>query len=324
MKILVTGASGMVGRNLLADARARDHEILAPPRSKLDLIDQAAGARYVAAQRPELIIHLAGRVGGIQANIDAPASFLAENLAIGLNVLTAARDAGVPRLINLGSSCMYPADGPDPLTEDALLTGSPEPTNDGYALAKLAAWKLALAMSRETPGLDYKTLISCNLYGPFDHFDPILSHLVPAAILKIDTARRGRAGEVEIWGDGTARREFMFAPDLADFIWRALGRWDAIPPTMNVGVGRDQSIDEIFGTIAEVMGYGGAFIHNLAKPVGMRRKRLDVSRQTALGWRPATDLSAGVAKTVEHFRARAAWRTEDTRGKMTHGRPSRV
>ncbi len=173
MKILVTGASGMVGRNLLADARARDHEILAPPRSQLDLTDQAASARYIAAKGPELIIHLAGRVGGIQANIDAPASFLAENLAIGLNVLTAARDAGVPRLINLGSSCMYPADGPDPLTEDALLTGSPEPTNDGYALAKLAAWKLALAMSRETPGLDYKTL---DLLQPLWPVRPFRSH----------------------------------------------------------------------------------------------------------------------------------------------------
>jgi GDP-L-fucose synthase len=303
VKILVTGASGMVGRNLLADPRAGDHEILAPPRARLDLTSQAASAAYIGAERPELIIHLAGRVGGIQANINAPAGFLAENLAIGLNVLTAARDAGVPRLINLGSSCMYPAEGPDPLTEDALLTGSPEPTNDGYALAKLASWKLALAMARETPWLDYKTLISCNLYGPFDHFDPILSHLVPAAILKIDTALRGGHGEVDIWGDGTARREFMFAPDLVDFIWRAIDRWATIPPTMNVGVGRDQSINDIFGTIAEVMGYRGAFVHDLSKPVGMRRKRLDVSRQTALGWRPKTDLAAGVAKAVEHFRA---------------------
>ncbi len=303
MKVLVTGAHGMVGRNLLADEGARDHQILRRPRAQLDLADGAATTAYVAEHKPDLIIHLAGLVGGIQANIDAPAGFLAENLAIGLNVLKAARAAGVPRLLNLASSCMYPRDAPDPLREDMLLAGSLEPTNEGYALAKLVTWKLALAISRETPGLDYKTLIACNLYGPFDRYDPELSHVTAAAILKVDAALRANAPTVTVWGDGAARRELMFAPDLAAFIWRAIGRWEAVPSTLNVGVGIDYTIDEVFQTVATVMGYRGTLAHDLTKAAGMPRKRLDVSRQLALGWRPKTGLQAGIARAVEHYRA---------------------
>jgi len=304
MKILVTGASGMVGRNLLADPRAAAHDILGPTRGELDLRDKVACEAWLARGRPDLVIHLAAVAGGIQANIDHPARFLVDNLAIGVNLLTAARAAGVGRLINLGSSCMYPRDLPGTLTEDQLLTGPLEPTNEGYALAKIAAWKLCQAMNRETPGLRYVTLIPPNLYGAHDRYDPVWSHLVAAAILKIDMAQREGRREVEIWGDGAARREFLFAADLADFIWRHLGRLGDLPETMNVGFGVDLTVTQYYHAAARALGYDGAFIHDINKPTGMRRKLLDVSAQRRLGWDPPTGLTAGVAAAVEDYRSR--------------------
>ena len=302
MKILVTGAAGMVGRNLLADPRAGRHVILAPPRNELDFTDSVACDAYLVRERPDLIIHLAAMVGGVQANVDAPATFLADNLAISLNLLTAARSSETPRLINLGSSCMYPRDRQGALSEDQLLTGPLEPTNEGYALAKLAAWKLTQAFGREAPGRLWRTLIPPNLYGPHDRYDPARSHLLAAAIAKIDHALSIDAPEVEIWGDGMARREFMFAGDLADFIWRFHDRLDDLPETVNVGVGEDATVNDYYRTVASVVGYGGAFRHDLGRPIGMRRKLLDVTGQMRLGWRPATPLAQGVAAAVAAYR----------------------
>ena len=298
MKILVTGAGGMVGRNLLADRRAADHHILAPTRAELDLTDAVACRTWMDRERPDMVIHLAGRVGGIQANIDAPAAFLADNLAIGLNVLTATRRAGVARLINLGSSCMYPRDHDGALRETDLLTGPLEPTNEGYALAKIAAWKLTLAMTAEDPRLVWRTLIPPNLYGPHDHFDPVNSHLMAAAILKIETASREGRRTVEIWGDGQARREFMFAGDLTDFIWRFHDRLEDLPETLNVGVGNDATVNDYYAAAAHALGWTGEFHHDLTRPVGMTRKLLDVSGQIRLDWRPATSLDGGLEATL--------------------------
>jgi len=303
MKILVTGASGMVGRNLLADPRAGAHRILEPTRAELDLTDRGATRAYLARERPDLVVHLAAVVGGIQANIDGQARFLADNLAIGLNLLTAARQVGVPRLINLASSCMYPVGAPQPLGEASLLSGPLEPTNEGYALAKIAAWKLAHLLSAQAPDLAWRTIIAPNLYGPHDRFDPVRSHLVPAAILKIDAAMRQGANLVEIWGDGTARRELMFAADLADFLWRFHDRLEDLPDPLNVGAGADRTVGEIYQAVAAALGFEGAFVHDLAKPTGVREKRLDINAQTRLGWRPATTLAAGLAATVAYIRA---------------------
>jgi len=302
MKILVTGAAGMVGRHFLAHPRAAGHEFLTPPRAQLDLTDAAATGAYIGREGPDLIVHLAAIVGGIQANIDEPVRFLADNLSIGLNVLTAARAAGVPRLMNMGSSCMYPRDIDGLLTPDLLLSAPLEPTNEGYALAKIAVARLAQAMRAENPALAWVTLIPPNLYGPFDHFDPVRSHLPAAAIMKIEAAVRSGAASVEIWGDGAARREFMFAPDLSDFLWFAVGRLADLPPLMNVGVGEDRTVTQYYEVVARAAGWRGAFTYDAARPTGVRRKLLDVSAQRALGWSPPTSLEAGIAATLDWYR----------------------
>jgi len=302
MRILVTGAAGMVGRHFLAHPRAAGHQFLTPRRAQLDLTDAAATRAYVGRERPDLIVHLAAVVGGFQANIDEPVRFLADNLAIGLNVLAAARAAGVSRLINMGSSCMYPRDIAGPLTPDLLLSAPLEPTNEGYALAKIAVARLAQAMRAENPALAWVTLIPPNLYGPFDHFDPVRSHLPAAAIMKIEAAVRSGAASVEIWGDGAARREFMFAPDVADFLWFAVGHLADLPPLMNVGVGEDRTVTEYYEVVARAAGWRGAFTYDATRPTGMRRKLLDVSAQRGLGWSPPTSLEAGIAATLAWYR----------------------
>ncbi len=302
MKILVTGAAGMVGRNLLADPRAGRHLILAPSRNELDLRDPVACDAYLVRERPDLVIHLAAVVGGIQAHIDDPATFLADNLAIGLNLLGAARRAAVGRLINLASSCMYPRDHAGALREDQLLSGPLEPTNEGYAIAKIAAWRLTQAFGREVSGRLWRTLIPPNLYGPHDRYGSARSHLLAAAIAKVDHAMTVGAPEVEVWGDGHARREFMFAGDLADFIWRFHDRLEDLPETLNVGVGEDATVNDYYRTVASVVGYRGVFRHDLGRAVGMRRKLLDVTGQSRLDWRPATPLAQGVAAAVAAYR----------------------
>ncbi|GAB3649071.1 GDP-L-fucose synthase family protein [Ramlibacter alkalitolerans] len=299
--VLLTGGSGMVGRNVLEFPAASHWNVVAPSSRELDLRDARATADFIRKLQPEIVIHAAGRVGGIQANIAAPVDFLVTNLDLGRNIVMAAREAGVPRLLNLGSSCMYPREAHNPLTESAVLQGELEPTNEGYALAKIAVARLCQYVGRERPELSYKTLIPCNLYGPHDKFDPKHSHLVPAIIHKVHTAKvQGRA-EVEIWGDGSARREFMFAPDLADAIWRAVGAFDPLPQMMNVGVGRDHSVNDYYRIAAEVIGWDGRFVHDTSKPAGMKQKLVSTELQAAWGWAPATSLEDGIRATYNHY-----------------------
>ena len=301
-RLFLTGGQGMVGRNLRDHPGLSRWEVLAPARAELELSDARALQDWLARHRPDAVVHAAGLVGGIQANMAEPVRYLAENARIGLNVIEACRAARVPVLINLSSSCVYPRDLGDGLTEDRILTGALEPTNEGYALAKIMAMRLIEYATREDPELAWRTLIPCNLYGPHDKFDPRHSHLVPAIIHKLHQAKQAGADTVEIWGDGEARHEFMYAPDLAGAILRALDDPNALPLVMNVGPGRDHSINDYYRIAAEVIGWQGRFIHDLDRPVGMRRKLLDVTRQTAWGWAPQTPLRDGIAATYAHYR----------------------
>lgn len=300
-KLMITGGRGMVGRNIVEHARATEWEVLAPGRAELDLMDRAAVDAYMATHQPDLIIHAAGKVGGIRANMAEPVEFLDQNVMIGRNVIMAARTAGVKRLINLGSTCIYPRNAPNPLGEDLLLTGELEPTNEGYALAKIMALRLCQYIRSEDPSFLYKTLIPCNLFGKHDKFDPKNSHLVPAIIHKVHQAQQSGDASVEIWGDGTARREFMYAEDLVDAIFRAADTLEELPDLINIGVGDDKSINDFYQVVAEVIGWKGDFTHDLSKPAGMARKLSDTSRQQAWGWAPQTSLEEGIAKTYQHY-----------------------
>lgn len=303
-RVWITGAGGMVGRNLIEHPKAMDWELLTPSRAELDLADRHAVAAFARAEKPELVIHAAGQVGGIQANIADPVGFLVNNLDMGRNVVMAALEAGVPAFLNLASTCMYPRDRDGGLREMDILTGELEPTNEGYALAKIVATRLCEYVARVRPELAYRTLIPCNLYGRYDKFDPATSHLVPAIIVKVLDAFSSGSDEVEIWGDGSARREFMYAGDLADAIWRAADDPATLPTLMNVGVGDDHSILDYYRIVADVVGWTGQFRFDLSRPAGMRRKLSDIGRQRAWGWTPPTSLRDGIAATVEFYRSK--------------------
>jgi GDP-L-fucose synthase len=240
-------------------------------------------------------------VGGIQANMREPVAFLTENLDMGRNVVLAARSAGVKRLLNLGSSCMYPRNAPNPLAEQTVLTGELEPTNEGYALAKIMVARLCDYIGREDASLQYRTLIPCNLYGRHDKFDPKHSHLVPAVIHKIHQAKVDGRDTVDIWGSGKVRREFMYSGDLADCMWRALDQFDTLPAYLNVGLGKDLSILDYYHAVARIIGFEGSFVHDLTKPEGMAQKLVDTQRLESWGWRATTSLESGIAQTYQFY-----------------------
>jgi len=304
-RVWITGANGMVGRNLREHARAADWDIVAPSRRELDLADLCAVTQFARSQRIDLVIHAAGQVGGIQANMADPVGFLVNNLDMGRNVIMAAFEAEVPALINLSSSCMYPRGRDHALRESDMMTGELEPTNEGYALAKIVSTRLCDYIARTRPDLAYRTIVPCNLYGRHDKFDPAASHLVPAIIAKVSHATRTGDGEVEIWGDGSARREFMYAADLADAVWRAAANPSTMPQVMNIGIGKDHSILEYYEAVAEVLGWQGRFRFDLSRPVGMQRKLSDVSLQREWGWVPPTALRDGIAATVKFYQQQA-------------------
>ena len=300
-RLLLTGGGGMVGRNFLEHPRIAEFDVLAPRSSELDLCDFNAVQTYLRKNQPDMVIHAAGKVGGIQANMREPVSFLMDNLDMGRNIVWGSHQAGIKRLINLGSSCMYPRNHSEPLREEEVLKGELEPTNEGYALAKVVTSRLCEYIMREDGAYQYKTLIPCNIYGHYDKFDPANSHLVPAIIHKISQAKQSGQQTVEIWGDGTARREFMYAGDLADAMVRAIKVFDSMPFMMNVGLGHDYTIKEYYETVADILGYEGGFTYDLTKPVGMARKLVSIERQQSWGWEVNHDLRAGIEKTVNYY-----------------------
>jgi GDP-L-fucose synthase len=300
-KIMLTGARGMVGSNILESEFASNYEWFAPVRSELNLENYDSVKNYINRYQPDIVIHAAGRVGGIQANMANPVEFLIENIDIGRNVILASKLGGVKKLINLSSSCIYPRNGSNPLTEDMVLSGELEPTNEGYALAKIFALRLCQYISREDSSCQYKTLIPCNLYGKHDKFDPVNSHLIPAIINKIHQAKILNLNSVEIWGDGSARREFMYVEDLVDFIFKTLDSFSEVPDVINVGLGRDFSINEYYEEVRAVLGWPGSFTYDLTKPVGMRQKMVSVEKLNLFGWKAGTSMNDGIRKTYNFY-----------------------
>lgn len=291
----------MVGRNLLAHEGAGDYKWLSPSSRELNLLDRAAVLAYMQQHSPVVVIHAAGIVGGIQANMANPVKFLVDNILMGVNVVESAHQAGVPKLLNLASSCMYPKEAENPLKESQVLTGALEPTNEGYALAKIAVSRLCEYISRTDETCLYRTIIPCNLYGKYDKFEPANSHMIPAVIRKLYDAKIAGESVVNIWGDGTARREFMYAGDLAEFVFYALPKLEGMPQTLNVGLGKDYTVNEYYRVVADVVGYAGGFNHDLSKPVGMKQKLIDTTLLERFGWQFKTSLPEGILKTYTYF-----------------------
>lgn len=300
-KVLITGSSGMVGRNLIRALNHDQYEVLTPTSRDLDLSNKLSTFEYFKKHRPEIVVHAAGVVGGIQANLAEPIRYLTKNLEIGLNTILASLTVGVGTLVNLSSSCVYPRDIERNISENDILSGKLEPTNEGYALAKISMMKLCDFIRYENSGLNYKNVIPCNLYGPWDKFDPKNSHLIPAIIHKMHTAIRNHKSHVEIWGDGRARREFMYVTDFVEALTKAIADPDAVPDNINVGLGYDFSIQEYYEAVSRVVGWNGAFTYNLSKPVGMTRKLLNIEQQEIWGWKPTTSLEEGLRRTYQFY-----------------------
>src|SRR5881397_829477 len=301
-KIFLAGHRGMVGSALVRRLEAEGFKnLLTRDRSELDLADESAVAKFFAEKRPTIVIVAAARVGGIKANDDFPVEFLLENLQIQNNVIRSASDSGVRKLLFLGSSCIYPKFAPQPIPETALLSGPLEPTNEAYAIAKIAGIKLCQAYCSEY-GANFISAMPTNLYGPNDNFDLETSHVLAALLRKAHEAKTRKDQKLIVWGTGKPRREFLHVDDLASECLLLLEKYDS-PEIINVGCGEDISIRELAELICDVIGFDGELAWDTTKPDGTPRKLLDVSKIRALGWKPAVPLRDGIVRTYGWFRA---------------------
>ncbi|MBI4921523.1 MAG: GDP-L-fucose synthase [Devosia nanyangense] len=308
MKIFVAGHRGMVGSAILRRLVAQEAEVVTRDRTALDLTDGSQVRRFLQTERPDAMVLAAAKVGGILANNTYPAEFIYQNLMIEANVIHQAFEAGVQRLLFLGSSCIYPRAAAQPMAEGALLTGTLEPTNEPYAIAKIAGLKLCESYNRQY-GTDYRSVMPTNLYGPGDNFHPQNSHVLPAIIRRLHEAVESGQDEVVIWGTGTPRREFLFVDDMAEaslFVMnldRATYQANTEPMLshINVGTGTDVSISELAHLLAEVTGFKGRLVFDASKPDGTPRKLMDVSRLRAMGWAAPTALRDGIEATYRWY-----------------------
>jgi GDP-L-fucose synthase len=298
-RIWVAGHRGMVGSAILRRLAREDVEILSVDRRDVDLRERDAVRQWVARAKPDVIVLAAAKVGGILANNSYPVDFLFDNLAIETSVIQAAHLADVERLVFLGSSCIYPKFAPQPITEDALLTGPLEPTNEWYAIAKIAGIKMCQAYRRQY-GRRYISVMPCNLYGKNDNFDLSTSHALPALIRKFHAAKIAGEPEVLVWGTGTPLREFLYVDDLADAVMFLMDHYDGSEP-INCGAGSDISIRQLAELIGRVTGFEGKLVFDISKPDGTPRKLMDSSRLRALGWRPKTSLDDGIREVYRWF-----------------------
>jgi GDP-L-fucose synthase len=301
-RVWVAGHRGMVGSALLRRLEREDCEILTATRRECDLRRQGEVERWMDKARPEVVLIAAAKVGGILANDSYPAEFLYDNLMIEANLIRGAWQAKVEKLLFLGSSCIYPRHAPQPMPEECLLEGQLEPTNQWYAVAKIAGIKLCQAYRRQY-GSDFISAMPTNLYGPGDHFDLLTSHVVPALIAKMHAAKAAGAEEVEIWGTGRPRREFLHVNDLADACIHLLKVYSG-ELHVNVGCGEDLTIAELAEAIRRVVGFGGRLRYNTERPDGTPRKLLDVSRLRTLGWQPQIPLEEGLSDAYRWYRDR--------------------
>ena len=286
----------MLGRAISHTAASADHIVLTPSHHELDLEDEAATLSYLKEHNPEAIFHCAAKVGGISANIVNPSEFLSRNIRIDASLLGAAKKLDTPNLIYMGSSCMYPRNFSHPMKESEILTGQLEPTNESYALAKLVGWK---TVQLNSSSLSWRTFVLSNLYGPNDHFEPERSHLLAAIIAKVRIALKNHDEKIVMWGDGSARRQFTFVDDIADFIVKSLGNLTNLPATLNLGAEEDYSVLEFYQISSKVMGYEGQIVSDLTKPTGMARKLMDVSTASSFGWRANTSIEEGIKRTAD-------------------------
>lgn len=298
-RVFVAGHRGMVGSACVRRLEREHCSLLLAGRDRVDLTNQAAVDSFMAADRPDVVVVAAARVGGILANDTYPADFLYDNLMIEANLIHAAHRVGVRKLLLLGSSCIYPREAPQPIVEEALLTGPLEKTNEWYAIAKIAGIKLCQAYRRQH-GCDFISAMPCNLYGPNDYFHPERSHVIPALLRRFHEARLAGTQSVTCWGTGTPRREFLHVDDLAEACVFLLKHYSA-PEHINVGTGTDVTIRELSEMIAGVTGYAGGIAWDATKPDGTMLKRMDVSRIQAMGWAPRIPIAQGLAETYAWF-----------------------
>lgn len=308
-RVFVAGHKGLVGSALCRRLAREPCDILTVDRQQLDLRHAASVDAWVAESRPDYAILAAATVGGIADNAMRPADYLADNLAIALNVINACWKHDVERLVFLGSSCIYPGAAVSPIAESALMAGPLEVSNEAYAIAKIAGLKFVQAMRRQY-GADFISLMPTNLYGPFDRFDEERGHVIPALIARFERARRENWQECVVWGTGLALREFMHSDDCADAIVHALQFYDGDDP-LNIGSGEEVSIATLARMIARAVGYDGRIVFDVTQLSGTPRKLLDSSRMQALGWRPRIDLKTGLAQTVAWWRKNALDRTAE-------------
>ena len=287
----------MLGSNILAAAKRSQLDVLHPSRVELDLMDKDQIQKFFNKKKISTIIHCAAKVGGISANIEKPADFILENLLIDSNLLSVAREANIKNLIYFGSSCMYPRDFRQPLKEIDILGGPLEPTNESYALSKISAARVVTATAIQE-GLSWRVLIPSNLYGPGDNFNPSTSHLVASIIFKAKESLDNNSKELEIWGDGHARREFTYVGDVADFVVSNLNNISEWDPVMNIGIGLDYSIREYYEKVCKILHLTISFKYNLDKPVGMKQKLMDSAIANRHGWSPTTTLDEGLVQTI--------------------------
>lgn len=302
-RIYVAGHRGLIGSAILRRLQREQHRpVIVRTRSQLDLTVQDEVSRFFAAEKPQIVFLAAGKVGGIVENRDFPADFIRQNLRIQMNVMQAAYENGVDKLFFFGSSCMYPRDCPQPMAEDRLLTGKPEPTSMAYAIAKLAGVHTCLAYNKQSGRTCYLPVIPNSAYGPNDNFDPKSGHVLSALISRFHEAKLSGAGSVTLWGSGSPRREFVHADDIADACLHLLRRdVSAMEWPLNIGVGTDISIRELAETIAGVVGYAGKLDWDTTKPDGAPRKLLDSTRLRSLGWNPAISFEAGLRDTYDWY-----------------------